>query len=402
MVYQYLAYNESGEIVKGKLAASNEDIAAEMLSYAGYRTISLKPRVTFISLDKILEIFSQVSQSEVVVLYRQLAMLIESGTSVSGSLEILQKQLDNRALSKVLGEIIADVRGGGQLSLAMGRHPKVFSPMHSRLISIGEQTGSLEVILNQVADDMEKEIATLKETKNAMMYPIITLVVATIVIGVILTFVMPSFTNLYLSLGVELPQVTGILLSVSGFLSDNILVILATVSLVAMIAYLYFRTKRGRYQWDKLMLKLPYLGRVKHLVELARCCRSLSLLFSAGLPLTEAIPLVSQSCNNKVIAEGFIEVHKRMVKGEGIAVPMSANKLFLPLMVQMVRVGEETGSLDNTLLTVSRSYSTEAEYKLKYVISLIQPTMTVAIGLIVAFIALSMTSALYGIYEKGI
>src|SRR3990172_3660564 len=401
MVYKYLAYNEAGEIVKGKLAASDEDEATELLSYAGYRTVSLKPSFTFAGLETILTAMARISPSEIITLYRQMAMLLESGSNVSASLEILQKQMDNRAMRKILGIIISDVRGGSQLSLAMSKHPKVFLPMHGRLINIGEQSGNLETILTQIADDMEKEVAVSKETKNAMMYPVITLLVTVVVVGVLLTYVMLCFSSLYLSLGIELPLITRIMISISDTASQSGLYVGVAVAIIGVLGLFYVRTKAGRFNLDKLKLRLPYLGRVGHLIELARSCRSLALLFSAGLPLTEAIPMVSQSCGNTVIAHSFNGLHKRMVKGEGLAVPMSGDKLFLPLMVQMVRVGEETGSLDNTLLTVSKSYSTEAEYKLKYVISLIQPAMTIFIGLIVGLLALSMTSALYGIYQKG-
>jgi len=398
MVYQYLAYNENGQIVKGKLAASTEEVATELLSYAGYRAVSLKPFTPFLSLDKILANLVRVKPPELIVLFHQLATLLESGNDITSSLEILQKQADNRALKKVLGEIISDIRGGTQLSQAMAKHPKIFSQMHSRLINIGEQSGNIEIVLKHIAEDLEKEVSTAKETKNALTYPIITFVVAIIVIGVLVTFVLPSFGNLYSALNVELPGIAKMMISFSKGLRENILFVMLAVFIIAIAIVFYVRTERGRYKLDKLLLKIPYLGRLRHLVELARCCRSLSLLFGAGLPLTEALPLISQSCGNRVIAEGFSDIHKRMVKGEGLSNPMSGNKLFLPLMVQMVRVGEETGNLDNTLLTVSRSYYTEAEYKLKSVIGLIQPAMTLFLGLVIGLITLSLTSALYGIY----
>ena len=401
MVYQYLAYNERGQIVTGKLAASDEDTATETLRYAGYRTVSLKPRATLISLDNILPGLVRVRPNEVIILYRQLATLVEAGINYSMSLEILQKQTDNSTLKKTLGEIISEVRGGGQLSSAISKYPKIFSLMHSRLISIGERSGNLETILRLVADDMEKEVASAKETKNALMYPIITLVVALVVIGVLLTFVMPPLSKLYISLGIELPRITRIMMAISNVLRNNSLFIVAAAFGMVLFTSSYIKTKRGRYNWDKLLLRIPLLGRIRHLLELAHCSRSLSMLYGAGLPLTEVIPLVIESCSNKVIAESFSTLHKRMVQGEGLAGPMSGDRIFLPLMVQMVRIGERTGILDNALLSVSNSYSLDVENRLRYVISLIQPAMTIFIGLIVALIALSMTSALYGIYQTG-
>ncbi len=398
MVYQYLAYNQSGQIVKGKLAASTKETATKLLNYAGYRTVNLKLYTPFFSLDKLLTDLSRVKPTEVIIFYQQLAMLLETGNDISSSLEILQKQMENRAFKKVLAEIISDIRGGGQLSSATGKYPGVFPQMHSRLLSIGEQSGNLETVLTQIADDMEKEVHTARETKNALMYPIITFIVTIIVVMILLAFVLPSFSNLYSSLNAELPPITKAMISLSNSMRDNGPFIMLGLFILILAVYFYIKTERGRYNRDKILLKIPYLGRVRHLIELARCCRSLSLLFKAGLPLTEALPLISQSCDNKVVARSLNDVHRRMSGGEGLSKPMSGNKLFLPLMVQMVRVGEETGNLDNTLLTVSRSYFAEAEYKLKSVIGLIQPAMTLFIGLVVGLVALSMTSALYGIY----
>ncbi|MFC1873893.1 type II secretion system F family protein [Chloroflexota bacterium] len=385
-------------MVKGKLAASSEEAAAELLNYAGYRTVNLKPYTPFFSLNNLLTDLSRVKPTEVIIFYQQLAMLLETGNDISSSLEILQTQIENRAFKQVLSEIISDVRGGRQLSSAMEKHPRVFPQMRSRLISIGEQGGNLETVLTQIADDMEKEVTTTRETKNAMMYPIIAFIVTIIVVSIMLIVVLPSFSSLYSSLNTELPATTKVLISLSNTMRDNGLFILLGVFTLTLAGYFYIKTERGRYNWDKILLKVPYLGRVRHLIELARCCRSLSLLFNAGLPLTEALSLISQSCDNRVIAMSLKDVHRRLSGGEGLSGPMSDNKLFLPLMVQMVRVGEETGNLDNTLITVSRSYSAEAEYKLKSVIALIQPVMTLFIGLVIGLIALSMTSALYGIY----
>jgi type IV pilus assembly protein PilC len=402
MLYKYLAYNTVGDLVRGKLSAVSDEAANDLLNFAGYRAVSLKQYIPFFSMDRLSTSLFPVKPQEVVIFYRQLAILLESGNDIATSLEILRSQADNRTLRKVLGDIIDGVREGSPLSSVTGKYPMIFAPMHSRLLSIGEQSGNLEVVLLQIADDMEKEVATAKETKNAMITPMITLLLTVVVVGVMVTFVLPTFSSFYISLGVEMPAITRALLDFSSFLKGNFLFISLGFLVLALGLMSYLKTKKGRYNFDKLMLKIPYIGRIRHLIELSRCSRSLSVLFGAGLPLTEAIPLVNQSCNNKAIAGGFSEIHERMIKGEGLSNPMAGNKLFLPLMVQMVRVGEEAGNLDATLLTVSRSYAAEAEYKLKSVVALIQPAMTLFIGLIIGLLALSMTSALYGIYGKGI
>jgi type IV pilus assembly protein PilC len=401
MVYQYVAYNEKGEVVKGKLPAADEDAATDLLSYAGYRAISLKPYIPFLNLEKISASFFRVKQEEVILLYRQLAMLLESGIDIVASLELLQEQSTNRALKKVLGEVISDLRGGHQLSRALRRHPQAFSPVYCRLISVGEQSGDLESVLNQVADYMEKEITTTKETKSALMYPIITSVVTVGVIAVLVTFVLPNLGGLYNSLGIELPASAKLMIDLANQMqSKGVYLLIGLLSLI-VAAYLYIRTPGGRYKWDRLLLRLPIFGRVIQLNELSRICRSMSLLFRAGLPLTEVMPLVIESSGNQALSQSLREVRQEMVRGEGISRPMAKDKLFLPMMVQMVRVGEETGNLDVTLLTVARSYEAEAQDKTRSLIALIQPVMTLVIGGIIALIAMSLVSAMYSLYGQG-
>jgi type IV pilus assembly protein PilC len=170
---------------------------------------------------------------------------------------------------------------------------------------------------------------------------------------------------------------------------------------IAGAALIYFRTEDGKFNMDKLILRLPQLGRVKHLNELARCSRSISLLYSAGLPLTEIMPMVVQGCGNRVMAKALNEVHVDMLRGEGLSRPMAKHKIFLPMMVQMVKVGEETGSLDASLKAVADNYESEAQDKTKTLIALIQPVMTIVIAGIVGVIALSMVSAMYSMYGQA-
>ena len=401
MVYQYVAYNENGEVVRGKLPASNEEAATDLLGYAGYKAISLKPQVPFLNLDKLLVSLLRVKPSEIILFYRQLAILLESGTDIVASLELLQEQTANHTLKRVLGEVISDLRRGNQLSIALGKHPQVFSSIYCRLLSVGEQSGDLETVLKQVADYMEKEVTTAKETRSALMYPAITSIVTIVVMVLLVTFVLPSFGNLYSTLGIELPPLAQALINLSSKIQSYWTYLLLAMLTVVGLALIYIKTPGGQYKRDNLILRLPILGRVIHLIELARSCRSMSLLLRAGLPLTEAMPLVVQSGNNKVMAKALSDVQQDMIKGEGLSRPMAKNKLFLPLMVQMVRVGEETGNLDVTLLSVALSYEAEAEDKTRSLIALIQPAMTLIIGLIIGLIAVTLTSAMYSLYGQG-
>jgi type IV pilus assembly protein PilC len=400
MIYQYMACSESGEIVKGKLSAISEDAISEMLGYAGYRLINLRPYVPFFSMGKFASSLFPVKPMDVIMLFRQMALLLESGVNLVTSLELLQEQISNRTLKRVVTEVIADIRSGDELSIAMSRHPEVFSVMSCRTLSIGEQTGGLETMLRQVADYMEKELITRKGIKGALMYPIIALIVTVIVVAILLMFVLPAFSSLYGDLGAKMPAITVFMMNVSELLRKNIMNILLGLLIVVGGLLIYFKTPDGKFNQDKLMLKIPQLGRIRQLNELSRCCRSISLLYTAGLPLTEIMPLVIQGCGNRVMAQALYNVQSDMLKGEGLARPMSKSPLFLPMMVQMVKVGEETGSLDTSIMAVAQSYETEAQDKTKTMVSMITPVMTVVIAGIVGLIAISMVSAMYGMYGQ--
>jgi len=255
-------------------------------------------------------------------------------------------------------------------------------------------------VLRQMADYMEKEAEAAKEVKNALKYPVIVSIVAVIVIGVIITFVLPAFTSLYSLLDVELPLATRLLLSTVEWLTNYGSYLMGAVLLIILLVFAYTKTPAGKFAWDGLALRLPLLGWVRHLDELAHCCRSMSLLFRAGLPLPEVMSLVIDSSKNEVVKKVLTDTQEDMLKGEGLSRPMAKSKLFLPLMVQMVKVGEETGNLDVTLLAVAKDFETEAEDKMRSFIGFIQPAITLIIGIVVAFIALSLISAMYSMFGQ--
>ncbi|MDO8568257.1 MAG: type II secretion system F family protein [Dehalococcoidales bacterium] len=401
MVYVYVAYKENGEIVKGKLAAASEEAATKLLGFAGYRVVNLKPFTSFISLDRLARYFYQVKTAEIVLFFRQLALLLESGINIVTALELLQGQISNKILKGVFAEVISDLRRGNQLSAALSRHPSVFSPIYCRSLAVGEQTGGLETVLRQVADYMEKEAISAKSIKSALMYPIITAIVAVVVIGILVAFVFPAFSGLYTSLGATLPPLTKMVIDAASMLRANGLYIMGALLIIGVAGFAYTKTPEGRYHLDKLTLAMPLLGPLNQLSQLARCCRSIALLFRAGLPLTDIMPLVVQGCNNTVMIKALTDVQQDMLKGEGLFKPMAKNSLFLPMMVQMVKVGEETGNLDTTLMAVAQSYEVEAEDRTHSLIELVQPALTLIIAIIVGFVALSLVSAMYSMYGQS-
>jgi type IV pilus assembly protein PilC len=259
----------------------------------------------------------------------------------------------------------------------------------------------MENILRQIADHLEKQRVSRKGVKNAMMLPAITMVVAVVVVAILVVFVLPAFAGIYTQLGAKMPLLMQVMLDGGAWLKANGVYALAVVIIAVVMGIAYLKTAAGRYKWDKLSLQRPMMGRINHLNELARLGRGISVLFKAGLPLTEILPLVIQSCGNKVIVESLMSIREDMLSGEGLSRPMAKHPVFLPMMVQMVRVGEETGNMDSTLLSVAQSYEAEADDRTKALIGMIQPVMTVAIALVVGLMALSMVSAMYSMYGQG-
>ena len=401
MNYSYVAYGKDKKMVKGKLSATNQTAAAKLLNYGGYQVLSLKPITSFIRMEWITAAFApQVKPKEVTMFSRQLALLLESGTDIVASLELLQSQVTNRTLKRVIAGVVSEIRSGNSLSAAMMKHPRVFPLMYSRTIAAGERGGNLEIVLRQMAEFIERRTLTEKKIKGALTYPAMVAVVALIVVALLVAFVLPTFTELYSSFGGEQPMMTAIFLNVSAWAIDYGLYVLIGLIAVAAAVMLYFRTPTGNYQMGKISLRLPVIGRILLLSELSRACRTISLLFRVGLPLPDVITMASQGTSNKVISGALEEVRRELIRGQGLSKPMSQNPLFLPLMVQMTGVGEGTGNLDQTLTTVAESYEMEADDRTTAAVGLIQPIMTVAIGGVVGFIALSLMSAMYSMYGQ--
>jgi len=400
MDFVYTAYTEDKELVRGKVSATSEEVASELLSYGGYRVVNLKEVVPFFNKEKLLASFSQIKPREIVMFSRQLALLLEAGTDIVTSLDLLQDQIANSTLKKTIGEVASDIRTGSSLSMALSRHPRAFSEMYYRAIAAGEEGGNLEVVLRQMAEYIEKGVATQKQIKSALIYPLIVVLVAIGVIVILVTTVFPTFAGLYSQLGATLPLPTRILIGITDWLNQYGLYLVIGILAAIGATFAYIKTPAGKYRWHKMMLRFPVVGRIVHLSELSRCCRTMAMLVRVGLPLPEVLAMTSHSSNNKVVVENVTEVQQALIRGEGLAQPMAKRKLFLPLMTQMVKIGEESGNLENTLATVAESFEAEADDKTKSAVALIQPVLTIIIGLVIGFIVLSMVGAMYSMYGQ--
>jgi len=400
MDFVYTAYSEDKKLVKGKVSSISEEAATELLSYGGYQVINLKKVAPLFDKEKLLARFSRIKPPEIVMFSRQLALLLESGTDIVTSLDLLQDQIANQTLRGIIADVASDIRGGSPLSKALSKHPRAFSPMYSQAIAAGEQGGNLEVVLRQMADYLERGATTEKKIKGALTYPFIVVLVAVIVVVILITFVFPSFVSFYAEVGADLPLPTRILIGVTDWFSHYGLYLILVILAVVGAIYAYIKTPAGKYRWHKMMLRLPVIGRIVQLSELSRCCRTMSLLIRVGLPLPEVLAATIRGTSNKAVEESLTDVQQALIRGEGLAQPMAKRDIFLPLMTQMVRVGEETGNLENTLVTVAESFETEADDKTNSAVGLIQPVITVLLGLVVGFVVLAMLLAMYSVYGQ--
>jgi type IV pilus assembly protein PilC len=393
MEFEYVGYNEDRRVVKGRIVADNERTASDKLAQSGYQILSLKPLSALLTTSIVL--MPSVKQEEIIMFSRQLALLLESGIGIVQGLELLRAQTPNKGLAKILDKIVNDLRGGSPLSAALGKHPAAFSKMYCKIIAVGEQTGQLEGVLRNLADYQEQATAAMRKVRQAMTYPIIVFLLAIGVGIVTVTFVLPPIMNLFKSFGSNLPLVTQILIWFLDFMTKYGVYLGVTILVLLVVAFFYVRTPAGGYQKDLIMLRLPVFGRLNLVNSLSRICRSIAMLFKSGLPLPDILTLTADSSGNRVIAKALLDVEQDIIKGESLAASMKKKPVFLPLMTEMTRVGEETGNLDNTLSIVSDSFEIEAADKLQTLLGMIEPAMTIAIGLVVGFLALAIFVPIY-------
>lgn len=369
-----------------------------MLIEMGYQPVHVEIVPSMFSLEEALPGLFGVKPRDVIVFSRQLATLLKSGISLLPALDVLSSQASSgRAFKKVLESIIMDLRAGSSFSQALTKHPKVFSDIYCRTLAVGEQSGNLETVLHRMADYHEKQGAVAKKIGAALSYPLMILSVGLVVVVVLMTFVIPKLLALFTTLNVELPLSTRILIGVTNFMSKNALYVVVISAVITITIIWMTKQPRGRRILDRLKLRLPLIGTPILMSELARFCRSTSVLIGAGLSLQEIMEVVPQSSSNLYIRSSLNELKERLLLGEGLSEPMSRIELFPPLLVQMVAVGEESNSLDFTLGVVADFYESTADEKTTAMTGMIGPLATVVTALFVGFIAVSVLTPMYSI-----
>ena len=396
ITYRYTASTRQGNLVKGNIKATSEIAAERLIIAKGYIPEHVEIAPSMFSLEEAFPTFFKLKPRDIIVFSRQLATLLRSGISLLPSLEILQGQVaSSRAFKSVLASIVNDIRSGGSFSQAVKKNPKAFSEIYCRTIAVGEETGSLDTTLNQMADFMEKHQAMSQRVKKALSYPMIVMGVGIVVVIMLITVVMPQLLGMFTAMNVELPLPTRILIAITEAFQNYTLYIVIGGAVLLAVALWMTKQPAGKRVLDRLRLNMPIIGPPALMSELGRFARTLSVMIGAGLKLQETMELLPQATTNMLFRDSLHRVNERLLLGEGLAEPMSRISLFPPLLVQMVAVGEESNTLEFTMGVVADFYETAAEEKTAAMVGMIGPISTIGIALMVGFIAMSVLMPMY-------
>jgi type IV pilus assembly protein PilC len=312
-------------------------------------------------------------------------------------LAVLRDQAASRLMKKALTDIISDITTGLSLSGAMARLPTVFPPLYVQMIRTAEVSGNLDEVLRQLATYMARDESSIKKIRSAMIYPAIVICLALGVITLLVTFVLPAFSNLFQEFNAQMPPPTRFLLWVSGFTQEFRFEILATLGLLVGGGLVYSQTPSGKTAIDTVLLRIPVIGTVVRFAIIERYLRTLATLARSGVPIAQMLETASRSVGNIVFARGLAAVRPRMLSGDGFAGPLAATHLFPQMVIQMVKVGEETGHLDANLESAADHFGEEVDYRLKRAITFLEPALVIAVGVVVGFIAISVIAPMYGL-----
>ncbi|HEX7135200.1 MAG TPA: type II secretion system F family protein [Iamia sp.] len=341
----------------------------------------------------------RVPPQEVMHLSRQLAAFVRTGIPLSEAIRIVGEGVRNKRLRAIVTEIEEDLHAGHPFSDAVARHGNVFPPYYVSILRSAELTGRLDHVLDQLSAYIERDLDARSKVKSALTYPAVILGMSVVTVLVMVLFVLPRFVTFFDDLDAELPLPTRMLLGFSEFVGNWWWAILLGIVAVVAVQLVMGRTEGGRHLRSRALLRLPLIGDIVAFATVERFCRVIAAMMKAGVPLPQAMASAIESSNNAVFERGLAEVREAMIQGDGIARPIAATGLFPTAMVQMFRVGEETGTLDQQAEGASEFYSRELDYKLKKLTTIFEPAAILAMGAIVGFVAVALVSAMYGIFQ---
>jgi len=394
MQFNYRGKDSQGGVQQGVLAASSADAAASDLMRRGITPLSIRELQESNSLgDRIAKspLFrKKISLDELIVFCRQMYALTKAGIPLIRTMRGLADTTRSPELGEVLDDVTTRLEGGATMAAAMQAHPKVFSDLFIAMIHVGENTGQLDDAFKRLSDILELERDTKRRLSQAMRYPTFVLIALFGALMVVNFFVIPKFSAVFSKLGADLPFLTQVLVATSNFLLAYWYVMLAFIVIGVTLLKQWKATTQGRVTWDRYKLKMPIIGPLLELITLARFARNFASMLAAGMPVTNALTVVADATDNAWIAKHIKEMRYGIERGESLLRTARQSDMFTPLILQMIAVGEETGSVDDMLVSVADFYDEDVDYGLKRLAESIEPILIVAMGVLVLILALGV------------
>lgn len=400
-LFRFSAKDSAGKKVVGEVEATDEQTLVETLQKQGLVPTEVRIRDGgvrgFGKLRFSIPKLGGIPSSEIVGFTRQFSTMVSAGLPLTDALVILEKQTKNQLFARAISQIVADVEGGSSLSAALAKYPKIFDVIYIKLVEAGETGGVLDKVLAKLADTLEKDREFKSKTRGAFIYPVIVIVVMVIVISVMMIFVIPRLTSLYGEIGAKLPLPTRVLIAMSSFLRRFWWLLLILIALCIWGFKIFSATVKGGQMMSNLMLRIPIWGKIRKTLLLAQFTRTLGLLIGTGIPIIAALKVVSGLLDNPIYKEGIDFAISRVERGSPLYQPLAANSAFPPIIAQMLRVGEETGKMDEVLVRLSLYFESESENLIRNLTTALEPVILVILGLGVAVLVLSIILPIYNL-----
>jgi type IV pilus assembly protein PilC len=389
-LFEWSGKTGRGEIKTGEITANSKDEVISQLRKNNITATLVREKVKKRPLS-LLQFGGGVDDKSIVIFTRQFATMIDAGLPLVQALEILSTQVENKTLATTLIAIKNDVEAGATYADALRKHPKVFTDLYANMVAAGESGGILDTILNRLAAYMEKAMKLKKKVKGAMVYPIVVSSIAVGVIAVIMIFVVPTFSKMFMSMGGQLPLPTQMVIDFSHFIAGIGGVLTALAIAGCIVAFTQIRkTEKGQAATDRIFLKLPIFGMILKKVAVAKFTRTLSTLISSGVPILDGLEITAKTAGNKVIEYAVFDVRRAVSEGKTLAEPLLKSKVFPPMVTHMIAVGESTGALDSMLGKIADFYDDEVDSAVNNLTAMMEPMLMVFLGGSVGFIVIAM------------
>lgn len=389
-----------GKTQTGEIEADNEQGARQKLHQKNIRVESIKAKSSFFSMQIGGPKKQKITERDVVIFTRQFSTMVDAGLPLVQCLEILGKQSDNKTFGDIIMDVKNQIEQGSNLSDSMRRHPKVWDSLYCNLVEAGEAGGILDTILARLAAYIEKSLSLKKKVKSAMVYPAAIVTVAFVVVAFLMIFVIPTFATMFEGSGGELPGPTAIVMAISNFFRDQWYVIIGAPILFVFIFKKVYATEKGRVEIDRFALKLPVFGLLIRKVSVAKFTRTLGTLLSSGVPLIDAMDICARTSGNKIVERAIVNTIESVKEGETIAAPLARESVFPPMVIQMIDVGESSGSLDGMLGKIADFYDEEVDTAVEGLTALLEPMLMVFLGSVVGFIVVAMYLPIFKMGEN--